>query len=52
MGRKGKSYTPNEMRSNALNPNNPASDAALDNRSDQLNPNNPEYKGDTEDEDD
>jgi len=52
MGRKGKSYTPNEMRSNALNPNNPAYDAALDNRSHQLNPNNPEYKGDTEEEDD
>ena len=49
MGRKGKSYTPNEMRSNAMNPNNPAYNVATDNRSNQLNPNNPEYKGDSED---
>lgn len=51
MGRKGKSYTPNEIRSNALNPNNLTYDAALDNRSNQLNPNNPEYKADIEEED-
>jgi len=31
-----------------MNPNNPAYQAAVDNRSDQLNPNNPEYKGDDE----
>lgn len=49
MGRKGKSYTSNEMRSNALNPNNPAYDAALDNHSNQLNPNNPEFKEASED---
>ena len=49
MGRKGKNYTPNEMRSNSMNPNNSAYDSALDNRSNQLNPNNPEYKKDSED---
>lgn len=48
MGKKGKSYTPNEMRSNAMNPNNPAYNAAMDNHSNQLNPNNPEYENDAE----
>ena len=46
MGRKGKSYTPNEMRANAMNPNNAAYEASVDNRSNQLNPNHPEYKDD------
>ncbi len=34
----------NDQRSNASNPNNPASKAARDNRGNQLNPNNPAYK--------
>lgn len=33
--------TPNDDRSDSLNPNNPAHQASLDNRSNQLNPNNP-----------
>ncbi len=45
---KGKSYSSNDNRSNSMNPNNPAYQAATDNRSDQLNPNNPEYKEDDE----
>lgn len=48
MGRKGKSYTTNENRSNVMNQNNSAYKLAMDNRSNQLNPNNPEYKGDSE----
>jgi hypothetical protein len=38
--------TANDDRSDSLNPNNPAYDAARDNRADQLNPNNPRYQGD------
>ena len=45
-GRGGR--TPNDDRSDSMNPNNPAYQASLDNRSDQLNPNNPEYRGDDE----
>jgi len=52
MGNKGKSYTPNEMRSNAMNTNNPAYNVAIGNRSNQLNPNNSEYKDDSGDEED
>lgn len=40
-----KHHTPNDQRSIAMNPNNPAHQAALVNRSVQLNPNNQEYKG-------
>jgi len=36
--------SPNDQRSDALNPNNPAFKAALDNRGDQLNPNHPAYR--------
>ena len=45
-GRGGR--TPNDDRSDSMNPNNPAYQDSLDNRSDQLNPNNPEYRGDDE----
>lgn len=38
--------SPNDDRSDTLNPNNPAYDDARDNRADQLNPNNPSYQGD------
>ncbi len=44
----GKNRSSNDDRSNSMNPNNSAYQAAVDNRSDQLNPNNPEYKGDDE----
>lgn len=33
--------TPNDQRSNSMNPNNPAHKSAQDNRSNQMNPNNP-----------
>jgi hypothetical protein len=36
--------TPNDDRSDSLNPNNPAHDASQDNRANQLNPNNPAYR--------
>jgi len=39
----GKHYSPNDMRSMAKNPNNPASKAAVDNRAGQLNPQTPAY---------
>ncbi len=42
-----KNYTPNEMRSNSMNPNNSDCNASVENRANQLNPNNEEYKGDT-----
>lgn len=35
--------SPNDDRSDSLNPNNDASQASMDNRSDQMNPNNPAY---------
>jgi hypothetical protein len=38
--------TPNDDRSDSLNPNNGAHDSSQDNRSDQLNPNNERYEGD------
>lgn len=37
--------TPNDDRSDAMNPNNDNYDHAQDNRSDQLNPNNERYQG-------
>jgi hypothetical protein len=39
-----KTPSPNDQRSNTLNPNNPAHQSANNNRSNQLNPNNPAYK--------
>ena len=36
--------SPNDQRSNSMNPNNPAHSAAFDNRSNQMNPNNPAYR--------
>ena len=40
-----KNKSPNDNRSNAKNPNNPASKASRDNRSNQKNPNNPRSQG-------
>ncbi len=40
-----KKPSPNDQRSNAKNPNNPAAKAGADNRSDQKNPNNKASKG-------
>jgi len=37
------SRTPNDDRSDSMNPNNDAYQAAMDNRSDQMNPNNSAY---------
>ncbi len=39
----GGGRSPNDQRSDAMNPNNPAHQDAADNRSDQMNPNNPAY---------
>jgi hypothetical protein len=48
--------TPNDDRSDSLNPNNDAYSSSQDNRSDQLNPNNERYQGsdkaESEEEDD
>lgn len=38
--------TPNDDRSDSMNPNNDAYEDSQDNRADQLNPNNDEYQGD------
>ena len=38
--------TPNDDRSDSMNPNNDAYWDSLDNHADQLNPNNDEYAGD------
>jgi len=38
--------TPNDDRSDSMNPNNDSYDYSQDNRSDQLNPNNERYQGD------
>ena len=35
--------SPNDQRSDVMNPNNPQYQSAIDNRSNQLNPNNPAY---------
>jgi hypothetical protein len=40
--------TPNDDRSDSMNPNNDAYWDSLDNHSDQLNPNNERYQGDDE----
>nr|MDO8111627.1 hypothetical protein [Candidatus Sigynarchaeota archaeon] len=45
------SHSPNDDRSNSMNPNNSAYQAANDNHSDQLNPNNERFQGDNDDED-
>lgn len=44
--------TPNDDRSDSMNPNNEAYDYANDNHSNQLNPNNERYEGDHDDSDD
>ncbi|MES2899527.1 MAG: hypothetical protein V4723_07350 [Pseudomonadota bacterium] len=44
------SRTPNDDRSDSMNPNNDAYDDSQDNRADQLNPNNERYQGQDEDE--
>ena len=41
----GKNRSSNDNRSNAKNPNNPASKAARNNRANQKNPNNPKSQG-------
>jgi hypothetical protein len=46
------SRTPNDDRSDSLNPNNDAYSDSLDNHSNQLNPNNPEYQGEQDDAED
>ena len=37
--------TPNDQRSESLNPNSLSYKASADNRSNQMNPNNPSYQG-------
>ena len=44
--------TPNDDRSDSMNPNNDAYDYGQDNRSNQLNPNNDAYQGDDNSDDD
>jgi hypothetical protein len=46
------SRTPNDDRSDSLNPNNESYQDSQDNRSDQLNPNNERYQGGQADDDD
>jgi hypothetical protein len=41
-----KQRSPNDNRSDSLNPNNQSHQASNDNRSNQLNPNNDEYQND------
>ena len=41
----GKNRTPNDDRSDSLNPDHPAYQVSLDNRSMQLNPENERYEG-------
>lgn len=45
------SRTPNDDRSDSMNPNNDAYWDSLDNHANQLNPNNDEYRGSEEDDD-
>lgn len=45
-----KNYSPNDKRSNSLNPNNPAYWASVENKANQLNPNNEEFKSNEEEE--
>ncbi len=40
--------TPNDDRSDSMNPNNDAYDHSTDNRANQLNPNNDAYQGNDE----
>lgn len=42
----GHGHSPNDDRSNSMNPNNDAYHAAMDNHADQLNPNNDKFEGD------
>ena len=42
-GDSGSGRSPNDDRSDSMNPNNDAYQASMDNRSDQINPNNPAY---------
>ena len=44
--------TPNDDRSDSLNPNNDSHQSSQDNRSDQLNPNNERFAGNQEEDDD
>lgn len=46
------SRTPNDDRSDSMNPNNDKYQDSLDNHSDQLNPNNDRYQGPDVDDDD
>lgn len=48
MGKGAKGRTPNDQRSDALNPNSPAFKAGSDNRGNQLNPNSPPYRSSRE----
>lgn len=43
--------TPNDDRSDSMNPNNDAYEESQDNRADQLNPNNDRYQGSQDNED-
>ena len=43
------SRTPNDDRSDSMNPNNDAYDSSMDNHSNQLNPNNDAYQGNNDD---
>jgi hypothetical protein len=43
------SRTPNDDRSDSMNPNNDAYEHSQDNRADQLNPNNDRYQGKDQD---
>ena len=43
----GKNRSSNDDRSDSMNPNNSAYQAAMDNRANQLNSNNEEYKGES-----
>ncbi|MEE9506320.1 MAG: hypothetical protein V3V98_04150 [Thermoplasmata archaeon] len=52
-GKGGRGRSPNDQRSDALNPNNPEYEAARDNRANQLNPNSDTYRSSRDlDEDD
>lgn len=47
MSNKDKMPTPNDQRSDQMNPNNPGYKSAQENRSDQMNPNNPRHPSNT-----
>jgi len=44
--------SPNDDRSDSMNPNNPAYDASVENRTDQLNPDHEAYEASRESEND